>query len=60
MKISIILSSLVVFTTAVNAKGLLAVFEDEVTIGQSYKVEWLQNTAKEVLLLLVTGSVLYQ
>ena len=47
MKLSTILPLLATLSS-VNAKALLAVFEDEVTIGKSYKVSWLQNTAEEV------------
>ena len=48
MKITNILPFLAAFATAVNGKALLAVFEDSVTVGQTYPVEWLQDTAKEV------------
>ena len=43
MKITTVLAPLIAAVTAVNAKALLAVFEDEVTIGKTYKVEWLSD-----------------
>ena len=48
MKITNILPFIAAFAAAVNGKALLAVFEDSVAVGQTYPVEWLQDTAKEV------------
>ena len=47
MKVTAVLPLLAMFNTAVNAKALLAVFEDEVRVGKSYDVEWLEHS-KEV------------
>ena len=43
MKITTVLTSFFAAFTAVNAKALLAVFEDEVTVGKTYDVEWLAD-----------------
>ena len=47
MRISSVLPALLVAITAVDAKALLAPFESEVTVGKTYRIEWLAD-AREV------------
>ena len=46
MKLSTILPMLAAFTASVNAEAFLGFFEDEVYVGKSYTVEWLEDATE--------------
>lgn len=43
MKITTVLAPILAVVATVNAKALLAVFEDKVIEGQTYRVKWLND-----------------